>query len=168
MTNDISAQDPPQAAPHPPSAYNVIRYDYGALLCFLAPLVAWGMVLAASMGFSFDAHRDQNDGWSDTRFYLLLALGASLVCLPILILRVRALRFLFFHGQRVQGLITDVRFVSGRGRINYTYTFNGQDYVGGSPSIRSERTNQYQKDQQIMLLVDPRNPARATIERLFG
>jgi hypothetical protein len=146
-----------------------IRYDYFSLLCLLGPLVAWGMFAATACGFSFDRSTGTNQGgaFSESHFYLGAAVLSSAVLLPLLARRVWSLSSVFRDGERVTGRIVNVWFVSGRGRVDYTYTFNGREYTAGNATTKNDRTKLLQKGQAVSLLVDREKPERAIMEDLY-
>ena len=153
-----------------PAVFTFIRYDYWSLLCLLAPVVAWGMYVATLFGFSFDRSGEGPAGgqFPEARFYLEAAIVASCICLPLLVSRVRSLSSIFRRGQPVTGHVVNVWFVSGRGRVDYTYTFNGREFTGGNATTKNERTNSLENGKEVRLLVDPQNRERAVMEDLYG
>ena len=153
-----------------PAIFKFIRYDYWSLLCLLAPIVAWGMFMATSFGFSLDRSKGSGAGgpFSESRFYLGAAIVTSCTCFPLLVWRARSLSSVFRRGERVTGRIVNVWFVSGRGRIDYTYTFNGQEFTAGNATTKNEKTKSLENGQEVRLLVAPKNPERAVMEDLYG
>jgi len=151
-----------------PSLLRIIQSDYTALFALGFPAVAWVMYIAiAYFGFFPGLRgRDPLTG-ADAPFFLYLGIITTLVGVPIFIWRVRSFQTLFAQGVQVTGRITSVSFFRDRGRVEYTYTYEGETYNGGNAIMKTGRTQALQPDTEVVLIVDRSNPKRALIRDLY-
>jgi hypothetical protein len=148
-----------------PSIAKLILRDYLSLLCFLAPVVNWGMYAAAALGIW---RSEPGEAQLKTQFTFWFAAVSTLVCVPLLWWRIGSLRSLLREGILVPGRVTSMWFVKDRGRIDYEYTFDGQTFHGGMAVTKSKRAGEIEKGQEINVLLHPANPSRSTVPDIFG
>jgi hypothetical protein len=151
-----------------PSIVRIIQSDYTAGLAVIAPLVTWGMYIATEYFGFFPGLGGHNPlTGEDAPFFLILAIITTLIFIPILIWRVRSFQTLFSRGIEVPGHITNIRFNRDRGRVEYTYTYQGQIYQTGNGIYKTKRTKALQQGDEIVLMVDQDNPKRALIRDIY-
>jgi len=153
---------------HQPSLLGIIQLDTVALLALLFPLVIWGIYIATTYFGFFPGlgGRDPLTG-ADAPLFLYLGLIATVVGIPLLLWRVRSFQSMFRRGIQVRGRITDVSFYRDRGRVEYSYTYEGQTYAGGNAVQKTGRSEALQPGGEVTLLVDPEKPQRAVIRDLY-
>jgi hypothetical protein len=155
----------PLDTPRKPSISRLIFADYASLLCFLFPLISWGMFAAAALGIW---RSEPGEAELKVRFCFWSAIVATVVCVPILYLRFRSVHSLLRHGIAIPAKLISVWFMKDRGRIDYEYTYEGRTYRGGMALTKSKRAAEFQQGQDITILIDPANPARSIVPDLFG
>lgn len=151
-----------------PTVISILQTDYAALLAMLAPAVLWVMYVATAYFGFFPGLRGRDPlGYSDAPFFFYGAIVATIVGIPILVSRVRALRALYSRGVEVTGRVTNVWFVRDRGRVEYAYEYQGQVYQSGRAIPKSRRTEGLKPGFDVTLIVDPLKPERALIRDLY-
>src|SRR5262249_10752570 len=146
--------------PRKPSIASLVFADYACLLCFLFPVVNWGMFAAAALGLW---RSEPGEAEFKTRFLLCFAIGATVLCVPLLCWRIRNVRSLLQNGIPIPARIISAWFMRDRGRIDYEYTYEGQTYRGGMALVKSKRSGTLKEGQEITVLVHPVNPSRSIV-----
>lgn len=138
-----------------PSLIRTIQTDYTAFLAFLFPVIFWGLYLFFTFS-SMDAA-----GFAD------ISIAVTAAGLLILLWRYWLLRSVFHDGVEVPGVVSDIYFFRGRGRVSYIYTYQGQKYISGNAINKTKRTRSLVQGEQVTLVIDPNNPKRAFIRDLY-
>lgn len=99
---------------------------------------------------------------------LFTALGVSFVALIIGIWRIQMILALFNSGIKLSATITESWFFRGHGRIDYTYTYRGHDYLSGNDLVPTGEAKRLRVGDRVTVIIDPDNPARAIIMDLFS
>jgi hypothetical protein len=151
-----------------PSLLRIVQSDFIALLALGFPAVVWVIYIAtAYFGLFPDLRgRDPLSG-ADAPFFLYLGIVTMVVGVPLFIWRVRSFQALFSQGAQVMGRITTVSFFRDRGRVEYTYTYQGKTYSGYNAIMKTARTQALQPDIEVILILDRNNPKRALIRDLY-
>ena len=139
-----------------PSLFRVISTDYPSFLSVLFPIVFGGF----SMYFFFSG----NDA---LRLFLPLAIGVTVVGFPVLVQRYRTISSVFAEGIQTDGIVTALNFFRGRGRVEYSYTFQGEKLVSGNAINKTSSTRKLRIGQPVTLVVDRGNPKRAFIQDIY-
>ncbi|HEX6268842.1 MAG TPA: DUF3592 domain-containing protein [Anaerolineales bacterium] len=139
-----------------PSLFRIISTDYPSYLSVLFPLVFGGFSL-----YFFFAGNDA------VRLFLPLALGVTLVGVPVLVRRYRSIASVFADGEQTKGVITGISFFRGRGLVKYSYTFQGEKRVSDNAINKNGRTRKLKVGQNVTVLVDRNNPKRAFIQEIY-
>ena len=151
-----------------PSIFRIIQSDYTAGLTVIVPLVVWGMYIATEYFGFFPGLGGRNPlTGEDASFFLLLGIITTLICIPLLIWRVRSFQIIFSRGIEVSCHITNMRFNRGRGRVEYTYTYQGQTYQAGNGVFKTKRTKAIPQGDEVVLMVDQDNPKRSLIRDIY-
>ena len=101
------------------------------------------------------------------QLFLLLSIGVTLVGVPVLFQRYRTISSVFAGGTQTKGVVTFIRFVRGRGRVEYTYDFQGEKQTSTNAINRNSRTRSIRVGQAVKVFVDPDNPKRAFIQEIY-
>ena len=147
----------------------IIQVDYTALLAALFPIVIWGLYIAISyLGFlpGLRGHDPIHDAQGAPTFFYM-GIVALVICIPILIWRVRTIQGAFVNGVTVSGQITNIGFHRDRGRVQYSYTYEGQVYQAGNAIHKTKHTKALNSGDAITVIVDPTNPKTAYIQELY-
>jgi len=139
-----------------PSLSRVISTDYPSFLSVLFPIVFWGF----SIYFFFA-------GNNALRLFLPLAIGVTVVGVPVLVQRYRTISSVFANGTQTKGIVTGLSFFRGRGRVEYSYTFQGEKQVSGNAINKNSRTRKLRVGEAVTVIVDPDNPKRAFIQEIY-
>ena len=139
-----------------PSLFRIITVDYPSLLSVLFPIIFW--VFSAYYFYIGD---------DSLLFFALLSVGVSVVGIPFLFWRYRIISSVFEDGIETQGTIMGVSFFRGRGRVEYTYNFQGQKYMSGNAINRTKHTKTLRDGQQVTILIDRNDPKRAFVKEIY-
>jgi len=151
-----------------PSVIRIIQSDYIAILAIVFPIAAWLLYIGTSY-FGFVPGMRGRDALtaSDASTFLYLSLAVTLVCVPMLFWRVRNIQTMFERGIETPGQVTDINFYRDRGRVEYSYVFEGQTYRGGNALHKSKRAKSLRRGDSVVVVVDSQNPKRAFIRDLY-
>jgi hypothetical protein len=150
----------------PPTLWRIISTDYWALVGAIVPCVGTGFWIAnAFFGFPGKLGRPP----LPPNHPLFIGLGAAGVIGGALLLTARRRFFdaLFTSGHRARGTITSVRFLRDRGRLEFTFEYQGQLRCGGNAVHRTKRTAALRAQQAVTVLVNPARPENAIILDLY-
>lgn len=139
-----------------PSLFRVISTDYPSYLSVLFPIVFGGFTL-----YFFAVGNDA------LRLFLFLAIGVTVVGIPVLLQRYRTISSVFANGEQTNGVVTSVGFFRGRGNVSYSYTFHGEKLTSSNAINRNSLTRNLRVGQTVKLFVDPDNPKRAFIQEIY-
>ena len=95
------------------------------------------------------------------------SLVLTVVLLFLLYRRIARIRRIIQTGERVEGGITDIRFIKDRGRVTFRYVLNGQVVEGGAPVMKNATTLQLIPGTVVELALDPEDPSRAIVVELY-
>lgn len=142
--------------PQKPSLSRILFGDYASLLSALFPLIFWTFT-----GYYFFV------GDNSAQFFMFLSAIITVIAVPFFLWRYRSISSVFEDGMESQGTITAISFFRGRGRVNYVYNFQGQEYGSGNTINRTKYTKDLRVGQQVSIFVDRENPKRAFIKQIY-
>ncbi len=91
----------------------------------------------------------------------------SIASIFLMVMRYNYLNTVLEKGIEVEGKVTSSGFDESRGRINFTYTVDNQEYTVGNRVLKNRRTRKMEKDKVITVLVDAENHEKAFIKELY-
>ena len=141
-----------------PSIFKIIIIDYAAFTAALFPIVMWGIYL---MLLAMQEIQITNLA------YPAIAAGITFVSILVLIWKIRQISMLFEDGLEVPATISNVFFFRDRGRVDYTFTYNGQKYITGNALHKVKQTSELRVGDSVTVLIDRNNPKRACIRDLY-
>ena len=152
-----------------PSIVRIVQSDYLALLGILLPVVSLIMYIAVAYFGYFPGFRghDPIQGSEGAPLFLNLFVGGLLIGVPLAIWRIHSIQQLFAKSVEVSGQVTALEFYKDRGRVEYTYAYQGQSYSGGNGIMKTGKTQALRPGTQVVLLVNPDEPKRALIRDLY-
>jgi hypothetical protein len=152
-----------------PSIVRIIQSDFLALLGVIVPLVSLIMyVCVAYFGYFPGLRgRDPIQGTEGAPLFLYMFIFGLVAGLPLAFWRIRSIQQMFANSVEVVGQITNISFYKDRGRVEYTYTYQNQNYSAGSAIMKTGKTRQLSSGSQVVLLVNPNEPKRALIRDLY-
>jgi hypothetical protein len=139
-----------------PSLFRIISTDYPSYLSVLFPVV-FG---AFTVYFLITNN-------NSSQLFLLITALVTIIGVPTLIQRYRTISSVFTNGTPAKGLITAIGFLRGRGRVEYSYTAQGERYTSRNAINRNGRTRKLRVGQNVNVVVDPDDPKRAFIQEIY-
>lgn len=152
-----------------PTLRRIIETDYLSLLAALAPIIGCILYLVVIL-FDF---KPEARGWdpllqeNGAPFFFWTAL--AMICLGLLTLawRVTRIRRVFRDGLAVPGTITHRSFFRDRGRLEYYFSLNDEEFVAGNGVRRSARTEQFHLGMKVTVIAAPDHPKQAFLKELY-
>lgn len=140
-----------------PSFFRMVTTDYFSAVVTIAPIVLWGMYyfMPGQAGRAHDP------------LLAYMALGATLVCGLVLLWRWRSIAAIFEDGTQVDGMLLQVNFQRERGRVTYTYMYQGEKYENNNTILKNKRTRLLYPRQEVTVIVSRDDPGRAFLMDLF-
>ena len=139
-----------------PSLLRIISTDYPSYLSVLFPIV-FG---AFTIYFFITKH-------NSSQLFLLITSVVTIIGVPTLIWRYRTISSVFTNGIPTKGVITAIGFLRGRGRIEYSYTAQGETHTSSNAINRNGHTRKLRIGQNVKVVVDPGDPKRAFIQEIY-
>ena len=147
-----------------PSVRRIIWSDYPAFYASLVPLVAWIVYLAWAPNWRGSGPVLKAGAQP---IYLALTVLGTIGAAGVLAYRLWLFFRLFRSGETVRGKISSVQLRRDRGKVEYSYIFNHQEFNSGAQVHRNARTKALKSGELVNLIVDPANPRRAFIRHLY-
>ncbi|MEO5888125.1 MAG: DUF3592 domain-containing protein [Anaerolineales bacterium] len=139
-----------------PSLFRVISTDYPSFLSVLFPIVFGG--------FTIYFFLSENDS---LQLFLLLTIVVTVLGIPFLIQRYRMISSVLTEGVQVPGIVTRIGFFRGRGRVEYSYTAQGEKQMSSNAINKNSRTKELKVGHTVKVSVDRSNPKRAFIREIY-
>jgi hypothetical protein len=137
-----------------PSLFRILVIDYISFMSFLVPLVAWFVYFLAG------PHPDST--------VLIASICLTGAAVPLFLWRVYYFLRMFDAGVQTPAIIQKFLYTKSRGRIEYTYNYQGEEYYGHDNVYRYTGVREIALGLQVTALVDPNNPQKAVIKDLFA
>jgi hypothetical protein len=150
-----------------PKLGRIVWSDFFSLLLVVGPIASWAIYVATAFGLVFHSRYSGSEVTGRDPAVLFVALGITLVCVPLLVLRIRRVKMLFANGRVVPAEITAVNFVRDRGRVDYRFSLDGMERTGWSALHKNARTTSLSVGQRVDLVVDPANPKHSLIADFY-
>jgi len=155
--------------PYKFSIPRILWIDYPAYNAILFPAALWVIT-------GFLAILDYRAVWrqgaagaisGSTQALFYIAILLSLICIPMIFMRLRIFWTIYKAGFELQGKITKTLFQRDRGQIFFTYRHKEYEYKARIVVHKSRLTTTLKKDQKVMLVVLPRDPKQVFIRDLY-
>ncbi len=140
-----------------PSLRRILLSDYAALLLWLTPVVFCSMY---GLGLFLPAYLPE---WPTAETMAPFATGVTVICVPLLLWRLRGTYAFYARAQVVPGVIVSIRRFRDRGRIEFCYALGDTTYQAGNVFSRNRVTRALYEGQQVTVAVDVENPRRAQL-----
>ena len=141
-----------------PAIFKIIIIDYAAFTAALAPVVLWGIYLLLLV---------MNEIRITDITYPVIAAGITFISILVLVWRIRQISLMFEDGLEVPATISNVFFFRDRGRVDYTFTYNGQKYITGNALHKVKQTSELRVGDSVTVLIDRNNPKHTCIRDLY-
>lgn len=142
-----------------PTLFSIVNTDWPALFAAIGlPMI---LVIAALYPHVFPV--------AGSKWALLLEVGLPLAsaCAGLLAWRCLRVLELFRSGIPSAGRITQIQLAKDRGRIDFSYEFNGTTHRCWQPVHQTRRVLALAPGQDVQVLVHPRKAGVAVIKDLF-
>ena len=152
--------------------FSILRFlwiDYPAYNTVLFPVVLW----AVTAGLVILDYRAVWQGGkagslsSTTMAVFYVAILLSLVCIPMIIMRLRLFWTIYKEGFEIQGKITGTLFQRDKSQIFITYRHKEYEYKARIVVHKTSLTKRLGKDQKVMLVALPKDPKQVFIRDLY-
>jgi hypothetical protein len=134
----------------------IIDSDYTAALALMAPFIIWLLFWLLSIIHIVDLQIPR---------YLAFAL--TIASLLLVAWRCWVINQIFTNGVETPGEVKHIWFYRDRGRLMFTFKWEGKDIQTNSTIPKNEYTETLGEGQPIMLVVDPNQPQRAYVRDLY-
>jgi len=153
-----------QQKKYQPSISQIIWTDYTAFYAALVPIVVWVVFLAWVPAWRKDGPIIKTE---IAPYFAILCALLTTIALGIVAARIRMLHKIFQDGMQINGRILNVTMRRDRGRVEYTYIHNREEYQAKVSVHRNKQTLALRKGERVILLVDRSKPKRAFIRDLY-
>ena len=140
-----------------PSFFRVVTTDYTAFSAFIFPLAIGAFYLFLSL-------TEENP--VDLTVPIIFGVSA-VIALIVLFWRIQLFNTIFSDGMTATATINKIWFFRDRGRINYSYFYQGQNYSSGNVVMKIKKTKQLQMGDQVPVMINRNNPKQAFIRDLY-
>jgi hypothetical protein len=127
----------------------------------------WGLFIATGV-FGLSLSRRGRAVGGDGSMFLYIAIAVTAICIPLALWRVSSFRKAFARGVEVPGLVRDTSFYRGRGRLEFTYTYQGREYTSAASVQESAAVAALSPNSRVTVILDPEAPAKAYLRDLFA
>ena len=151
------------------SIFRVIWIDYPAFNAILFPVALW-VVTGFLAALDYRAVWRQGEaevisGSTQALFYIAILL--SLICVPLVFLRLKIFWTIWKDGLEIPGKITQTLFQRDRGQIFFTYRHKDYEYKARIVVHKTRQTTVLEKDQKVTLVIRPKDPKQVFIRDLY-
>lgn len=141
-----------------PSLLRVMTHDYSSFVALISPIVVWAMCGLLRPFWNHD----------DPTIFLWFPIIVTAIMVPLFLWRVWIIWSTLTCGIDVNGIITSIFFFRDRGRVDYSYTFEGKPYRRGNGIMKSRVTLHLEPNTNVILAVNPKNPKLAFIRDIYS
>jgi hypothetical protein len=153
-----------------PSFFQILKNDALSFIGIILPVVMWGIYIAVTFfGVSLTSKRSGTviENSDANPFFLIAPIVLTILGAAFIFWRVNSITKIFESGEMVTGKITDISFFKDRGRIEFSYNFQRQNFESGSSIMKNSKTTAYRSGDEVTLIVDSSNPSRVFIQDLY-
>lgn len=151
------------------SLSRILWLDYPAFNAVLFPVVLWVITgFLAIFDYRGLGQTDQAGAFSGTTQALFyVALFLSLICVPLVILRLKIFWAIWKEGIEVPGKITQTVFLRDRGQIYFTYRHKQYEYKARIVVHKTRQSTAVKKEDQVILVISPKDPKQVFIRDFY-
>jgi hypothetical protein len=135
----------------------IVWNDWPSLITMVLIPINW--LLYILHPYLFEAQRDMT--------VLLLSISLTAFCIVILFWRTTKIVNLFKSNNKATGVIEHISFVKDRGRIEYSFSVNGNTIRTWSPVHKSKRVLNMKKGMHVTIFFNPAKPSNSIIGELY-
>jgi hypothetical protein len=143
--------------------------DYAAYNTILFPVVLWAITGFLAILNSRAVWQGAKAGSISSSIQVVsyVAILLSLVCIPLVLIRLRLFWSIYKGGFEIQGRITQTLFQRDKGQIFITYRHKEYEYKARIVVHKTGLTQLLKKDQKVMLVALPKDPKQVFIRDLY-
>lgn len=151
------------------SIIRILWNDYPAFNAMLFPIALWAITgLLAAIDYRAVWRQGSTgtiSGSTQAVFYIAVLL--SLICIPLVFLRLKIFWTIWRGGLEIPGKITQTLFQRDRGQIFFTYRHKEYEYKARIVVHKTRLTKTLEKDQKVTLVILPKDPKQVFIRDLY-
>jgi len=138
-----------------PSLWRIVSHDWLALFALLGVPIIWLISLAWPLLREGAGHVPA------------LAATITAICIALLAWRVWRVCYLFRRGHEAEGVVTRLKIVRDRGRLEYAFSANGERIYAWFPVHRTQHVLRMREGTPVTVLYKETNPAFSIVRELF-
>jgi hypothetical protein len=139
-----------------PSLGQIIQVDYSASLAFWFPVALWALLAFYKL-----------TGRPPTAQTVKISIAVTIIGVVILAWRYLHYASVSKKAQVTPGTISGIATFLDGGKVKYTYTFQGETFVGSNAVHLTRKSRGLKVGDAVTLIVDRERPGRAFIKDLF-
>jgi hypothetical protein len=151
------------------SLSRILWLDYPAFNAVLFPVVLLAITgILAVIDYRGLGQADKAGAISGTTqavFYVAIFL--SLICVPLVILRIKIFWSIWKEGIEIPGKITQTVFLRDRGQIYFTYRHKEYEYKARIVVHKTRQTTSVRKEDKVTLVISPKDPKQVFIRDFY-
>ena len=147
------------------SPLNVMKYSLRKLVWNDWPALAASMAVPITWVIHFGFPFVQRGG---AALPVWLPTVASVALVAVLLWRIRRVSWFFSSGRPAVGVITDLRIVKDRGRLEFEFLVEGRRVVSWMPIHKTKAVMSLSPGDRVDLLFDKGKPTRAIVKGLYA
>ena len=155
-----------QPVERPPTLMTILWADFPAFMAAVFPMVV--AILAIILAFAGDIPDPRGgEDLSNEDLPYLLGFGVilTLLCIPLLVFRVRRVRRLLRTGHETPGTITAARLSRNGSRLKYQFEYASKKH--DKSLLIPFWIENIEEGDEVTVVVDPARPRRAIIKDLY-
>jgi hypothetical protein len=148
------------------STYQIIKKDHRCFWLLLF-LVFWWIVIGILWLFQITRSPKENENVL-TAIFGLFSLAITITIVGYVSIRIRRITKTLNTGVEIKGR---VKYIGSNSEdvwfVEYEYRYQGETFKGTQTVVDETSSRKFEKDKDVILLVDPKNPARAYIKDIY-
>jgi hypothetical protein len=152
------------------STGKIIMNDYAAFLLTIGGPIALAIsAFTAAFGF-IPSIRHRGGQQVDPQFIMgmcVVAVVVTMLLFYMLSRRISRIKRILADGSRTKAKVLEIGFIKDRGRIEFEYTYGGQQHRTGTAVMKNKQTTAISPGDEIEVALDPVDPRRAFVVQLY-
>lgn len=151
------------------SIKKIIKSDHLALVLTIIPIIMLLLAIDARYFGFLGKHfsRSRTSDTSDGILFLKMTIVSILICVPLLLLRIKKINNHFKNGFEVMARIVKISFHKDRGRVKFSYLIENKEYTNTNAIMRNRTTTALKEGIQVSVIVARDNFKKSYLKELF-
>lgn len=152
------------------STGKIIKNDYAAFLLTIGGPISLAISGFAAVFSFIPGGRGQAGQAVDPQFARGMCVVAALLTVLLFALlakRISRLKRIIGTGPRATATVREIGFFKDRGRVEFEYVHDGQQYQTRTAVMENKQTKALVSGSEIEVAMDPMNPEKALIVQLY-